>query len=99
MEKLPPHKSPEAFLADVFGSKLVRDGKLLRRSWRDIDRYFGREAFIAEIHRRGFRAIENAGHVIVFCNAEPVRSLRPRDALGKPGFSHQEISRFPMRFP
>ena len=46
MDKQPPHKSPEAFLADVFGTKLVRDGKVVRRSLRDIERYFGREAFI-----------------------------------------------------
>ena len=103
MEKLSPHKSPQAFLADVFGSKLVRDGKVLRRSLRDIERYFGRDAFIEEVYCRGFRAIENAGHVIIFCNNEPVRILRPKAALlkqgGKPGFSAQEISRFPVRFP
>jgi DNA-binding winged helix-turn-helix (wHTH) protein len=103
MEKLPPHKSPEAFLADVFGTKLVRNGKVVRRSLRDIERYFGREAFIEEVYRRGFRAIENSGHVIVFCNQEPVRILRPTldpsKGGGKPGFSAQEISKFPTRFP
>jgi len=83
MEKQPPHKSPQAFLADVFGSKLVRDGKIVRRSLRDIERYYGRDAFIDEIHRRGFRAIENAGHVVIFCNAEPVRVLRPKPRLSR----------------
>jgi len=81
MEKQPPHKSPQAFLADVSGNKLVRDGKIVRRSLRDIERYYGRDAFIDEIHRRGFRAIENAGHFVIFCNAEPVRVLRPKPGL------------------
>ena len=80
MDKIPPHLSPEAYLADVFGSKLVRNGKVIRRSLRDVDRYFGRDAFVEEVYRRGFRAIENAGQIIIFCNAEPVRILRPKSA-------------------
>lgn len=81
MDKLSPHKSPEAFLADVFGSKLVLNGQVVRRSLRDVDRYFGRDAFIEEVYRRGFRAIENAGQIVIFCNAEPVRILRPKSKL------------------
>jgi hypothetical protein len=81
MENLSPHKSPEAFLADVFGSKLVLNGQVVRRSLRDVDRYFGRDAFIEEIYRRGFRAIENAGQIVIFCNAEPVRILLPKGKL------------------
>lgn len=69
---------PEAFIADVFGTKLVRNGKVVRRSLRDIERYFGCEAFIEEVYRRGFRAIENSGHIMIFCNQEPVRILRPK---------------------
>ena len=79
MEKQPPHTSPQAIVADVFGTKLVRDGKVLRRSLRDIERYFGRDAFIEDVYRRGFRAIKTAGHVIIYCNLEPVRILRPKD--------------------
>jgi hypothetical protein len=73
-----PNTSPEAFLQDVFKSNLVRDGKVIRRAARDVDRYIGRDAFISEVYRRGFRAIENAGQIIIFCNQEPVRILRPR---------------------
>jgi hypothetical protein len=43
-----------------------------------VDRYIGREAFIDEVYRRGFRAVENAGQIVIFCNQEPVRILRPR---------------------
>ncbi|MDG3040002.1 N-(5'-phosphoribosyl)anthranilate isomerase [Roseicyclus marinus] len=81
MDRLPPNTSPEAFLQDVFKSRLVRDGKVIRRASRDVERYIGREAFIAEVYRRGFCAIENAGQIIIFCNQEPVRILRPRAPL------------------
>lgn len=47
MDRLPPNTSPEAFLQDVFKSHLVRDGKVIRRSSRDVERNIGREAFIA----------------------------------------------------
>jgi len=85
MENLPPHKSPEAFLADVFGSNLVPDGKIVRRSLRDIERYFGRDEFIHGVYRRGFRAVENAGQIVIFYNAEPVRILRPKPRLARGG--------------
>ena len=71
-----PQTSPEAYLADLFSAKAVRDGKIIRRNLRDIDRYVGRDAFIAELHRRGFRALENAGQMVIFCNREPVRIVR-----------------------
>jgi hypothetical protein len=84
---------------------LCATGRSIRRSARDIERYIGREAFIEEVHRRGFRAIENAGQIVIFCNREPVRILRPRAPLtparkssrflGKLQFSDAEISRFP----
>ena len=72
----------------------ARNWSVTKRSgaWRDTDHYYGRDAFSAEIHRRGFRAIENAGHVIVFCNAERVRIIRPPGDVGNPGFSQGEIS-------
>ncbi len=69
----PPHASPEAFLAHVFGAQAVRDGKVIRRAIRDIDRYVGRQRFLNELSRRGFAAVENAGQMVIFCNAEPIR--------------------------
>jgi len=68
-----PNASAQEYLADLFGAKAVRDGKVIRRNLRDIERYVGREAFIAELQRRGFRAVENAGQIVIFCNREPVR--------------------------
>lgn len=71
-----PHLSAQAYMADVFGAKAARDGKIIRRNLRDIERYVGRETFVLELHRRGFRAVENAGQMVIFCNREPVRIVR-----------------------
>ena len=70
-----PPLSPEGYILDIFSSKAARAGGVIRRRSRDIDRLVGREAFLAELHRRGYRAVENAGQIIVFCNTEPVRPL------------------------
>lgn len=65
--------TPDTWLAGIFSSKAARDGLVIRRQVRDIDRYYGRDAFEAELARRGFHAVENAGQMVIFCNQEPVR--------------------------
>ncbi|WP_369596655.1 hypothetical protein [Maritimibacter sp. HL-12] len=67
--------SPEIWLKTLFSSKAARDGKIIRRSLRDIRRYCGLEAFLAEVNRRGYRAFENSGQVIIFCNHAPIRRV------------------------
>ena len=67
--------SPEIWLQDVFSSKAVLRGQVIRRKARDIERYAGMDLFRRELRRRGFRAIENAGQIIIFCNREPVRRI------------------------
>lgn len=67
--------SPETYLLDMFSSRAARSGGVVRRKARDVDRYVGREDFLRELDRRGFRTIENAGQIIIFCNTEPVRIL------------------------
>ncbi|XDA99773.1 N-(5'-phosphoribosyl)anthranilate isomerase [Sulfitobacter sp. LCG007] len=74
-ESLSAALSPQAWLRHVFSSKAARDGGVVRRSIRDIDRFVGRAAFEAELRRRGYRAVENAGQMIIFCNQEPVRRV------------------------
>ncbi len=71
---LPP-QTPEQWFDHLFTAKLARAGSVVRRKVRDMERWVGRDAFLAEIRRRGFTAVENAGQVIVFCNAEPVRLM------------------------
>lgn len=63
----------EKWIRDVFSSKAARDGQVVRRNLRDIDRYVGRERFSKELRRRGFRAVENSGQIVIFCNQEPLR--------------------------
>jgi hypothetical protein len=65
--------SPEAWFRHLFSSQSARDGGVVRRKVRDMERMVGRDAFAAEIRRRGYSAVENAGQIIVFCNAEPVK--------------------------
>lgn len=74
---LPP-QTPDQWFDHLFTAKSARSGGVVRRKVRDMERMVGREAFLAEIRRRGFTAVENAGQVIVFCNAEPVRLLTAR---------------------
>ena len=75
MTRFAPPLSAAGWMRDLFSSKAVRDGAVIRRQLRDIDRYVGREAFYAELRRRGFHAVENAGQLVVFCNQEPIRRV------------------------
>ncbi|APE43289.1 N-(5'-phosphoribosyl)anthranilate isomerase [Sulfitobacter alexandrii] len=75
MQMLSGPLSPEIWLRDVFSAKQVLTGGIIRRKTRDIERYVGREAFESEVRRRGFQAVENAGHIIVFCNQERIRCI------------------------
>ena len=73
LQREPP--SPDLVLLDMFSSKAAREGAVIRRKSRDIDRLIGRDAFLQELERRGYRALENAGQIVIFCNSEPVRVL------------------------
>jgi len=37
----------------------VQHGQVIRHKARDIERYAGRDAFLAEVLARGFQAVEN----------------------------------------
>jgi hypothetical protein len=67
--------SPQQFLAELFSSRAAATGAVIRRNARDVDRFVGREAFLAEMRRRGFAVVENAGQFVIFCNCEPIRRL------------------------
>ena len=75
MENLPDHLRAEKWLRHMFASKAVQDGGVVRRKVRDVERLAGRDAFEREIRRRGFRAVENGGQFVVFCNNEDVRVI------------------------
>lgn len=63
------------WLANLFSSKAARDGQVIRRKLRDIDRFVGRDALRAEFARRGYDSVENVGQLIILCNQEPVRLI------------------------
>jgi hypothetical protein len=72
---IPAPLSPDAWVTHLFTTKAAREGGVVRRNLRDIERYVGRTAFEAELRRRGYHAVENAGQLIIFCNQEPIRLI------------------------
>lgn len=75
MQNVPSPLSPEAWLVHLFSSQAAREGGVIRRKVRDIDRFLGRDAFLAEMQRRGFPVVENAGQFVIFCNQEQIRRV------------------------
>lgn len=75
MKSLPAVLSPDAWLVHLFSSQAARAGGVIRRQIRDIDRYVGRDTFLAEMRRRGYPVVENAGQFVIFCNQEPIRRV------------------------
>ena len=71
MRRLPP----DLWMQQIFDAKAARQGGVVRRKMRDVERNVGRAAFLAEIQRRGFHAVENSGQVVIFCNNAPIRLL------------------------
>lgn len=65
----------EVWLLQMFTAKSAREGGIVRRQVRDVERIVGRTAFEREIRRRGYHVVENAGQFIIFCNNEPIRVL------------------------
>lgn len=76
MQGLPTPIEPERWLRQLFIAQAAADGGIVRRKVRDVERIVGRERFVAELRRRGFRAVENAGQFVIFCNCEPVTLVR-----------------------
>ena len=66
---------PEIWLLQMFSAKTAREGGIVRRQIRDVERIVGRAKFEHELRRRGFHAVENAGQYVIFCNNEAVRLL------------------------
>ena len=77
MRNLNSPLSPEVWLKDLFASKAVQEGAVIRRKARDIERFVGMERFMAEIDRRGYQVAENSGQFVIFCNRAPIRWLPP----------------------
>ncbi|WP_348647584.1 aspartate aminotransferase [Marivita sp. S6314] len=75
----PTHLDPDEWLRAVFSAKSVGRGGVIHRATRDVERFAGRKAFLAEVRKRGFTLVENGSQFVVFCNREPVRLVVERD--------------------
>ena len=75
MLQLPASITPDRWLVQLFSARTVAEGGIVRRQVKDVERLVGRDRFLREVHLRGFRVVENAGHFVIFCNTEPVRLL------------------------
>ena len=56
----------------VLRARAAAEGGILRRSVEDVERLVGRQRFCFEVRRRGFRAVENAGQFVIFCNRDAI---------------------------
>ena len=72
---LPQTLTPDRWIVQLLSAKAVAEGGIVRRSVGDVERLVGRERFLREVRRRGYRVVENSGQFIVFCNTQPVRLL------------------------
>ncbi|MGB4829065.1 MAG: N-(5'-phosphoribosyl)anthranilate isomerase [Paracoccaceae bacterium] len=68
--------SPQEWLRREFDTRAVTDGGTIRRKVADIERIVGCETLMSLMRELGFRAAENVGHFVIFCNADPV-PVRP----------------------
>ncbi len=79
--------TPEDWFRSLFRAKAALDGGVVRRKIRDMERMVGRDRFEAELKHRGFSAVENAGQVVVFCNAQPIKV-----SVSAPQFFEEELN-------
>ena len=75
MNATPDYLSPDRWIAHIFASQAAREGGVVRRKIRDVERFVGRDVFLIEMRRRGYAVVENAGQFVVFCNHEPLRRV------------------------
>jgi hypothetical protein len=65
----------EAWLRRLFAAKAARNGGVLRRAVRDVEREVGRDALAAEVRARGFHLIECGGQFVIICNPGHMRVI------------------------
>ncbi|MCT4557176.1 MAG: N-(5'-phosphoribosyl)anthranilate isomerase [Pelagimonas sp.] len=76
MAHVPIHIPSDQWLRQIFASTEARKGGVVKRQIRDVERYVGREAFVLALEERGYQAIENGRHYVIFCNAYPIKRVR-----------------------
>jgi hypothetical protein len=76
MTQLPDHLTPEIWLTQMLSSTEAQKDGVVKRQIRDVERLVGRDAFVAAVEERGFQAVRNGRHYVVFCNDQPIRRVR-----------------------
>ena len=76
MTQLPDHLTPEIWLNQMLSSSEAQKGGVVKRQIRDVERLVGYDAFVKAVQARGFQAVRNGRHFVVFCNDEPIRRVR-----------------------
>ncbi|MGR3759187.1 hypothetical protein ACUXV3_03505 [Roseobacteraceae bacterium NS-SX3] len=62
-------------MQQIFDVKSARQGGVVRRKLRDVERNVGLAKLQNEVQRCGYHAVLNGEQVVIFCNNEPVRLL------------------------
>ncbi|UWQ85465.1 hypothetical protein K3726_09875 [Leisingera caerulea] len=62
-------------MQQIFDVKSARQGGVVRRKLRDVERNFDLPRLQAEVKRRGYHAVLNGDQVVIFCKNDPVRLL------------------------
>lgn len=75
MAAIPDYLTPQQWLDQWFSSGEARRGGVVKRQVRDVERLAGRELFLKEVRRRGFQAVQNGRHFVVFCNSSQIRRV------------------------
>ena len=63
----------ETWLLHLFSSKAAREGGVIRRSLRDVERIVGLNRAREELERRGFSAVTDDRQLVIFCHSQRVR--------------------------
>ena len=72
---MPTHLTPEIWLSQVFATQAARRGGVVKRKVRDVERLVGRAEFERALRLRGYQAVENGAHFVIFCNDAPIRRV------------------------
>lgn len=75
MGALPEYLTADLWLNQVLGSAEAQRGGVVKRQIRDVERLVGRDRFIETLRDRGFQAVENGRHFVIFCNGAPIRRV------------------------
>ena len=63
---------PDIWFSQLFATKSAQRGGVVRRAVRVM----GRAQFETLVRERGFQAVDNGEHYVVFCNRRPIRIIR-----------------------